>query len=794
MSFFSLFFLRRMNAFKDWITSQLASKSILSSTPSGNNRLFEEENLDEEYRIRGSSPAASLTAPSTSFPPSVQENDHPPRQAPVGELPSSHLSQFETDDKMSNPLAKIEALQIKLFRLLQRLGHSIDNLLVSQVLYRLHLASVIRVGESDSKRASLGYDQAKAIAADQEIAGQPDLDFSLRILILGKTGVGKSSTINSVFDQLRVSTDAFQPSTDGIQEIAGIVNGIKIAFIDTPGLLPSSTSNLRVNRKILRSVKKFIRKNPPDIVLYLERLDLINMGYSDLPLLKLITSVFGSAIWFNTVLVMTHSSAFPEGPDGHRISYESFVTQCANLVQHFIHLAISDSKLENRVLLVENHSQCRKNVSGEKILPNGEVWRSQLLLLCICTKVLADASAILKFQDGFQLGPTSGARLPSLPHLLSSFLKPRTVSNTNKNDSELDDILDDVDDEDEYDKLPPIRIQTKIQFEKLTKSQKNEYLGELDYRETLYLKKQWKAESTQRRKDIKVSKDGRSSGDDNYDNQEASPESVLLPDLTIPSSFDSDHPVHRYRCLITSDQWLVRPVLDPQGWDHEAGFDGINLESAVELSNNIHASIVGQINKDKQDFNILSECSATYMDPKWPTLCASLDVQTSGKNLVCTVRGDMKLSKLMNNTTGCGFSVTSFGNNYYVGAKIEDAISIGKRVKLLLNAGRIGGLGQVAYGGSLETTLNGRDYPVRDDKVSLTMSVLSFDKEMVLGGGLQSNFRPFRGTKMSVNGTLNSRRMGKVSVKTSSSERVEIALIGVLSVVRAVLRKRATDD
>ncbi|XP_043703912.1 translocase of chloroplast 90, chloroplastic [Telopea speciosissima] len=788
----------RMKGMKDW-TSQLVAKSLLlSRPPSFSGSLVVEEHLDEEFDGRGSTSTASLSATSVSTdasprPSSTNEEAEIPSLQQHGEVEDSCQSHHNTDGRKLDPLANIEALQIKFLRLCRRFALSSDNLMVGQVLYRLHVATLIRAGESDLKRASRTSDRARSIAAEQEATGQPDLEFSFRILVLGKTGVGKSATINSFFDQEKAITNAFQPATDCIQEVSGIINGMKVTFIDTPGFFPSSTSNVRRNRKIMLSVKRFIRKSPPDIVLYFERLDLINMGYSDFPLLKLITDVFSPAIWFNTILVMTHaSSALPEGPNGYPVSYDSFVVQCTNLVQHYIHQAVSDSRLDNPALLVENHPHCKTNILGEKVLPNGQIWRSQFLLLCICTKVLGDANTILKFHSDIEIGPVGSTRLPSLPHLLSSLLRPHSVASTVGMDEETEEILD-MEDKDEYDQLPPIRILTKSQFERLTKTQKDDYLDELYYRETLYLKKQWKAEIRKRRESM-LPKDETSVSDDNFDPQETSSEAVLLQDMAITPSFDSDCPVHRYRCLVTSEQLLVRPVLDPNGWDHDVGFDGINLETAVGIRRNIQASVLGQVSKDKQDFNIQTECAVAYKDPKGHTANACLDIQTSGKELVCTIRGDTKLRNLKHNMTGCGFSMTSFRNKYYLGAKLEDSVSVGNWVKFVLSAGRMGGLGQVAYGGSFEATLKGGDYPVRNDKVSLTMSVLSFDKEMVLGGNIQSDFRIGRSTKMAVNANLNSRNMGQICIKTSSSEQVGIPLIAVFSIVRHLLRRRATDE
>lgn len=705
----------------------------------------------------------------------------------------SEQSHHDTNGQKTDPLVKIEDLQVKFLLLLRRLGLPENNLLVAKVLYRIHLATLIRAEDSDLKRIFRSSDKARAIVAEREAAGLPELDFSIRILVLGKTGVGKSATINSIFDQTKTMTDAFRPATHHIQEVVGTVNGIRITIIDTPGLLSPSASNAKRNKKILHSVKRFIRKSPPDIVLYFERLDLVNMSYDDFPLFKVITEVFGTAIWFNTILVMTHSSSvLPEGPSGYPLNYESYVSHYTDYVQQNIRQAISDSRLEIPVLLVENHPQCKRNVMGEKILPNGQVWRSQFLLLCICTKVLSDVNILLKLHS-IELGPVNATRLPSIPHLLSSLLRHRPVVSPSGGDNEIDEsLISDAEEEDEYDQLPPIRILTKSQFERLTKSQKKEYLEELDYREILYFKKQLK-EECRRQKENRLSMDKKLASDNNPDGQ-VSPEDASLPETAFPPSFDSNFPVHRYRCLVTSDQWFVRPVLDPQGWDHDVGFDGVSVETAMAVNPDVFASITGQISKDKQDFSIQSECAASYSDPGRGTYSVGLDVQSAGKDMMYTVHGNTRLTNLWHNIPDCGVSLTSFDNKYYVGAKIGDSISLGKRLKFVVNAGRMHGPGQVAYGGSFEATLRGRDYPVRNDMISLTMTLLSFKKEMVLTGNVQSEFRLNRNLKLSVNANMNSQKMGRICVKTSSSEHMQIALIAAFTLFKALSRRKGTES
>ncbi|KAJ4846261.1 hypothetical protein Tsubulata_044066 [Turnera subulata] len=691
---------------------------------------------------------------------------------------------------------KLQMIRVKFLRLAHRLGQTPHNVVVAQVLYRLGLAEQLR-GRNGGRVGAFSFDRASAMAEQLEAAGQEPLDFSCTIMVLGKSGVGKSATINSIFDEVKFNTDAFQLGTKKVQDVVGTVQGIRVRVIDTPGLL-TSWSDQRQNEKILHSVKRFIKKTPPDIVLYLDRLDVQTRDFGDMPLLRTITEIFGASIWFNAIVVLTHAaSAPPDGPNGTASSYDMFVTQRSHSVQHAIRQAAGDMRLMNPVSLVENHSACRTNRAGQRVLPNGQVWKPHLLLLSFASKILAEANTLLKLQDsppGRPYPPRS--RTPPLPFLLSSLLQSRPQVKLPEeqfgDDDGLDDDLDepsDSEDDSEYDYLPPFKSLSKAQVAKLTKTQKKAYFDELEYREKLFMKKQLKEEKKRRKMMKKLAEAVRDMPNDSSESAEedvggAASVPVPLPDLVLPASFDSDNPTHRYRYLDTSNQWLVRPVLDSQGWDHDVGYEGINMERLFVVKGKIPLSLNGQISKDKKDANIQLELASSLKHGEGKATSLGFDMQSVGKDLAYTLRSETRFSNFRKNRATAGLSVTMLGDALSAGVKVEDKLILHKQFQMVMSGGAMTGRGDAAYGGSLEAQLRDKDYPLGRMLSTLGLSVMDWHGDLAVGCNVQSQVPVGRSTNLIVRANLNNRGAGQFSIRVNSTEQLQIALIGLIPLLR----------
>lgn len=743
---------------------------------------------------------AGLGSSVRSFRPATQPNR--PNIFGSSTLSNSGDVDSNLSDDEKKKLESLQQIRVKFLRLVHRLGLSSDEHVVSQVLYRLALLA----GRQNSQVFSI--DAAKRTALQLEENEKDDLDFSVSILVLGKCGVGKSATINSIFGGEKTPVGTFKPATTKVKEIVGYVDGVKIKVFDTPGLKCAAREQ-NFNRRIISSVKKYTKKNPPDVVLYVDRLDSQSRDLNDLLLLKIITSILGPSILRSSIVTLTHAGCAPPegGPSGTALNYDVFVTQRSHVVQQLIGNALNDLRmvspsLMNPVSLVENHPSCRRNREGKKVLPNGMSWKPQLLLLCYSMKILALANSLVKSQDPFDHRKLFGfrGRSPPLPYVLSSMLQSRTHpklpseqgGDNGDSDIDLDDWDDlDQDEEVEYDQLPPFKSLRKAQIAALSKEQRKAYFEEYDYRVKLLQKMQWIEELRRMKKMKKKGKDGKD--EYGYEEEEAdigtAPVSVPLPDMVLPPTFDSDSPTYRYRILEPTSQLLARPVLDNLGWDHDCGYDGVNIEQSLAIANRYPAAVTVQITKDKKDFTISVDSSVSTKHGENGASMAGFDVQSIGKQLAYVVRGETKYKKSKKNKMGGGMSVTVMGENVIPGIKFDEQISLGKQFVIVGSAGVVRSQKDTAFGANFELQKKDEEFPIGQVQSTFSMSVIKWRGDLALGLNCLTQFSVGRGSKVSVRAGINNKRSGQVTVRTSSSEHLSLALAAILPTAMSIYRK-----
>ncbi|KAH8517084.1 hypothetical protein Peur_048311 [Populus x canadensis] len=198
----------------------------------------------------------------------------------------------------------------------------------------------------------------------------------LTILVMGKGGVGKSSTVNSLFGERAVNVSSFQ--SEGFRPVMVSRNraGFTLNIIDTPGLVEGGY----VSYQALDMIKRFLLNKTIHVLLYVDRLDAYRVDDLDKQIIGAISDSFGKEIWSKSLLVLTHAQLCP--PDD--LSYDVFCARRSEAVLKTVRMGARIRKREFedsaiRVGLVENSGRCNKNENDEKILPNGDAWIPSLV-------------------------------------------------------------------------------------------------------------------------------------------------------------------------------------------------------------------------------------------------------------------------------------------------------------------------------------------------------------------------------------------------------------------------------
>lgn len=659
-----------------------------------------------------------------------------PKAAPV-----EPLVKPDPSDKDAMRTYELQMLRIKLLRLASRLEQSPRNTVVAQVIYRLELAEQLKAGKGTQKDPSnSSFDRAVALAEQAEKDGSDtDLDFTCTILLLGKSGVGKSAVINSLLGEGSApSGTSDADSTKKVQLIEKKIHGMTLRLIDTPGL-QASASDIRYNSSIMNDAKKFTKTHKPDIVLYFDRLDIPSRSdAADLPLLKQITNTFGQAIWFNAIVVLTHAAAAPpDGANGQPISYEMYVAQRSHIVQQTIRQAAGDMRLMNPVALAENHPLCRTNRAGERVLPNGQVWKPQLLLLCFASKILTEANALLNLQADQKAAQASRAgmmgqqKVPPLPFLLSSLIttrKPRRLVEY------ADDDFEDLENE-------------------IISGEPSPYDIPADQMEPLPTPKQV---------------------------------SIPAPDPQLPPSFDGDSSAHHYRQLESNQQWSCRPIVDAHGWDHETGVEGFSVEHQFVLKDQVPGVVQAQISKDKKDSNFGFEGEMSIPHARNLISTTGVDIQTVGKDLVYTARGETRWKFCAVDKIIGGLSASLVGGVVALGTKIENRFKARPGMKVVVSTGAVTAQKDVAYAGNLETIIRHSEDPSNPNSSTVSASFMNWRGDLALGCNGMSSIQVGKDTQLTGSFNINSRGTGKISVRATTNERMSLGSVGLIPILATI--------
>lgn len=184
-------------------------------------------------------------------------------------------------------------------------------------------------------------------------------------ILVGRTGVGKSSTINNLLGEEVAAIGDCEPTTFLVSPYHLKRNDVDITVWDTPGLC-DALDNAN-DQRYMEMIKEVVHE--VDCLWFVSRLDETRLSADEQYALLLITNTLGKKIWENSLIIFTHSCN-----QSVKDNFEEALRERTAVVREYLSKITGEDHKNLASIAVDNKNP---------VLPNNQEWLPELFTMVI---------------------------------------------------------------------------------------------------------------------------------------------------------------------------------------------------------------------------------------------------------------------------------------------------------------------------------------------------------------------------------------------------------------------------